>query len=59
MELSQGGGKRFLLNYALPRLGVHAVLAVPFYFVFRAIIRAPVFQDPLTRPPAVIRKLPR
>lgn len=59
LELSQGGGKRFLFNYALPRLALHAALAVPFYFVFRAIVRAPVFQDPLSRPPAVIRKLPR
>jgi len=59
LGLSQGGGRRFLLAYALPRLALHALLAVPFYFVFRAIVRAPVFQDPLTKPPVVIRKLPR
>jgi rod shape-determining protein MreD len=59
LELGQGGARRFLLDYALPRLGVHAALAIPFYFVFRAIVRARVFQDPLTRKPSVIRKLPR
>lgn len=59
LQLSQGGGRRFLFDYALPRLALHAVLVVPSYFVFRAMVRARVFQDPLTRPPTVIRKLPR
>lgn len=59
LGLGQGGGRRFLFDYALPRLAMHALLATPFYFVFRAIVKARVFQDPRTRPPVVIRKLPR
>jgi rod shape-determining protein MreD len=59
LGLSQGGGRRFLFSYGLPRLLTHAALAAPFFFVFRALVRARVFQDPLSRPPAVIRKLPR
>jgi rod shape-determining protein MreD len=59
MDLGQGGPRRFLLDYALPRLALHGLLAVPFFFVFRAMVRARVFQDPLSRKPSVIRKLPR
>ena len=58
LKLGEASPARFLISFALPRLLVHAALAVPFYFVFRAIVRARVFQDPLSRPPAVIRKLP-
>jgi rod shape-determining protein MreD len=59
LDLSQDGLRRFFLDYALPRLVLHAALAVPFFFIFRALVRARVFQDPLSRPPGVIRKLPR
>ena len=59
MELSQGGWRRLGLDYILPRLALHALLAVPFYYLFRAVVHARVFQDPRMKSPLVIKKLPR
>jgi rod shape-determining protein MreD len=59
LEIGETGMRRWFEAYALPRLLAHALFAMPFYYVFRAIVRAKIFQDPLTRPPIVIRKLPR
>jgi rod shape-determining protein MreD len=56
MNLNQGGWKRLAGYYILPRLAVHAGLAVPFYYLFRAVVRARVFQDPRMKSPLVIRK---
>jgi len=56
--LSQGGWDRFVGEYLLPRAGVHALLAVPFYFLLGLLVRARVFQDPLSRSPRMIRKWP-
>ncbi len=56
--LSQGGWDRFVGEYLLPRAGVHALLAVPYFFLLGFLVRARVFEDPLSRSPRVIRKWP-
>lgn len=58
LGIEQDSWERLSYEYFLPRMLVHALLAVPYFFVFRALVRARVFQDPLSRPPGVIRKLP-
>jgi rod shape-determining protein MreD len=59
LGLGQGGWKRLAAYYMLPRLGLHLVLALPLYYLFRAVVRARVFQDPRRQSPLVIRKVPR
>lgn len=56
LNLNQGGWKRLTAYYILPRLATHAALAAPFYYFFRAAVRARVFQDPRMKSPLVIRK---
>ncbi|MES2201856.1 MAG: rod shape-determining protein MreD [candidate division FCPU426 bacterium] len=59
LHMGQGGWRHLVLHYVLPRLALHALLAVPVFALFRIMVRAPVFQSPSMRPPRVIRKLPR
>jgi rod shape-determining protein MreD len=54
--LNQGGLTRVLWDYALPRLVVHAAMAIPLFWVLGLLVRQRVFQDPLRRPVRSIQR---
>ncbi len=55
-DLNQGGLALVIGSYALPRLLVHALLAIPLFWALSLLVRQRVLQDPLRRPVRSIQR---
>ena len=54
--LSQGGLGTYLGAYVVPRFIAQGLLAIPFFFAFRALVRQRVFLNPLGEKPKLLRR---
>jgi rod shape-determining protein MreD len=59
MDLAQGGWRQVVVMYMIPKLLLHALLAVPFFWLLQAVIRRRVIRNKLANAPKIIRSLPR